>query len=144
MKNLLLLFILMFSSQAISGFKITCTSETEMHYHQSNTLDNQLVKNEWIKNTAPSPLNIELVNDDYLLVNNNKTPIVNKMGGVLLVTMSSKEFPATEKDQGTIVTVSLAINFAIPAVTKTSSMTKYFLSSDVQASATSYKCKFDK
>ena len=143
MKNLLLLFVLMFSSQAISGFKIACTSETEMHYHQANTLDNQLVKDEWTKNITPSPLNIELVNDDYILVNNNKTPIVNKMRGVLLVTMSSKEFPATDKDKGTIVTVSLAINLAIPAVTKTYSMTKYFLSSDVQASATSYKCKFD-
>jgi hypothetical protein len=143
MKPLFTVILLLFSTQVFSGVKIACTSETEMNYHQVNTLNNQSVKNNWKENNVPSSLNIELTENGHILVNGNKAPIIKKSAGVLYLTTSNKEFPGTEKNQGTIVMVSLAINMAIPAVTKTTLMAKYFLSSDIQATATSYKCKFN-
>lgn len=141
MKLFITLILISFSSQLFAGYKISCVAETEMEYNQVNTLDNQLVKDEWKKSNTPSTLNIEKINDDYILINGTKEKITEKIDGVLLMTTSSKKFPGSNKDQGTIVMVSLAINMVIPAVTKTTLMAKYFLSSDIQATATNYKCK---
>jgi len=142
MKYLLILLTL-FSNQVIAGVKIRCTSITEMDYHQVKTLDNQSAKDEWKERKIPHTLNIELINDQYLMVNDNKAPIVMKSAGVLYLTTSIKELPGTNKKQGTVVMVSLAVNMAIPSVTKTSLMTKYFLSSEIQATATNYECRFN-
>ena len=142
MKSFLFLMLYTLSTHAISGIKISCESEVEMEYHKVNTLDNQTAKKAWNKTTTPSYLNIELIDDDWILVNKKKQPITNKMAGGLIFTSTSKQLPGTKDNQGTIVMASLAINVMIPEVTKTSLMAKYFLSSDIQASATNYKCKY--
>lgn len=126
----------------MAAISITCKSTNEVEYHLVNTLDNQSAKNEWKDIATPHTLNIEFTDKDYILVNGNKSPIVEKLG-VLYITTRNKTYPGINKDEGTIVTLTLAINLAIPAVTKTTSKTKYYMSSEIQSSATSYECKFN-
>lgn len=141
--KLLFITLILFSHQVIAGVKITCLSDVEMDYQQVKTLDNQTAKDEWKKIKTQHSLNIELRNDNYILINGKKEPIIKKSAGVLYLTSSSKVIPGTNKNQGIIVIRSLVINMAIPTVTKTSLMAKYFLSSEIQAIATNYKCKWD-